>query len=98
MSPVPLSPHSSRPFHFKAGERGTQTNGVSMFNRSLFVRSHCGIFSDADHVDDVDDGAAAAVAFVVDFIVFDLKVSRDHFFEHSIFEMALCCTNLERTS
>lgn len=64
-----------------------------MFNRSLFVRSHCGIFSDADHVDD-----DAAVAFVVDFIVFDLKVSRDHFFEHSIFEMALCCPNLERTS
>lgn len=67
-----------------------------MFNRSLFVRSHCGIFSDVDHVDDVDD--VAAVAFVVDFIVFDLKVSRDHFFEHSIFEMALCCPNLERTS
>lgn len=64
-----------------------------MFNRSLFVRSHCGIFSDADHVDD-----GAAVAFVVDFIVFHLKASRDHFFEHSIFEMALCCTNLERTS
>lgn len=51
----PFAPHSSRPLRFKAGERGTQTNGVSMFNRSLFVRSHCGIFSDADHVDDVDD-------------------------------------------